>query len=1049
MVGFSIRRPVTIAMAYFATALLGVLAWRNLPIELLPDAELPKLTVRAQWAGASPETVEAFLTSPLEAAIQQVRGVEKITSTSMEDLNRGTSQINIEFERDTDMEFARLELSERLAALEKELPDGVMGPYVEQYVPQELDQRRQIFLRYTVTGPYTLEALRTWVDDELAPSLREIEGVADIQAFGGRKRLLELELDEGKVRALGLSVSRVLQLINQLEYVSEAGAVDDGGMLRPIALRMRADSIAEILATPILSDKGRIVRLSDVATIHDTFEDPSSYYRIDARPAVAFQVVKEVRTNAVEVADRVKARVAEFESRMLPGMRLILDQDQSEGIRTQLNDVSARSLVSAAIVFAVLLIFLRSFRSAAITFATIAFSILITLNLMYFGGFTLNVLTLMGLAMGFGIMVDNAIVVLENIYRKRRLGDEAAVAAEQGTAEVLVPILAATITNVIVLLPFIYLQGELRVYYIPLAIVVGFSQIASLIVGFTFIPALATRLLNSRKMVWTGGKSGVRSGSEQPWYTRGYTVLIRGTLRRPWLTVFVSLLMLGGSWYVFKRNVSTGVLWRPWFLEQTYIDLTIRQQRGEELERTDELARYFEQRLAQVPYIERFVTNVDPLTARIRITFPDSIENTQAPVMLKEELSEYAVIFGGASVSVYGYGPAFSGTGGGGGSSPNYSIKILGYNYEKVREIAEDLATRLRRYSRVREVDTNSAGRWTNDHASEVVLTIDRARLALHGLSVQDLITQVNAAVAGRSRNSTLRVDGEEVLYSVKLQGSRYLDIVQLRDLLLPAASGEAIRLGDVAELNERRILGRIIRENQQYQRLVSYEFRGPTKLGDRVKASVLNSTQLPPGFSIAEDNSFFWSAEEQQQIYGVIVFGIILIFMVSAMLFESLRQPLCVLLTVPMALIGVFLLFWFTRASFTREAYIGVIMMSGIVVNASILLIDHVNQLRRKHGMALQDALVLGATERVRPILMTTATTVLGLLPLVLFSEAADANIWNALGFALIGGLTSSTVLVLTVTPALYLLFERRAERRRVAKMESSSVQPVLAGAD
>lgn len=1047
MVRFSIRRPVTVAMAYLATALLGVLAWRNLPIELLPDAELPKLTVRAQWTGASPETVEAFLTSPLEAAIQQVRGVENITSTSMEELNRGVAQINIEFERNTDMEFARLELSERLAALEEDLPDGVMGPYVEQYVPQEFDRQRQVFLRYTVTGPYTLEALRAWVDDQLGPRLREIQGVADVQAWGGRKRLLELELDEGKIRALGLNVSRVIQVVNQLEYVQEAGAIAEGGMLFPIALRMRADSIPQILATPVLSDKGRIVRISDVATIHDTFEDPNSYYRIDGRPAVSFQVVKGVRTNAVDVADRVKARLEQLESQMLPGMRLILDQDQSQGIRTQLNDVSARALVSAAIVFAVLLLFLRSFRSAAITFATIAFSILITVNLMYFGGFTLNVLTLMGLAMGFGIMIDNAIVVLENIYRKRRLGDEATIAAERGTAEVLVPILAATITNVIVLLPFIYLQGELRVFYIPLAVVVGFSQIASLIVGFTFIPALAARLLNSRKLVWMG--AGNRGIAEQPWYTSGYVVLIRSTLRHPWVTVVLALLILGGSYYGFKRNVSTGVLWRPWFQEQTYIDLTIRQQRGEELERTDELARYFESRLTQVPYIERFVTNVDPLTARIRVTFPDSIANTEAPVVLKEQLTEYAVIFGGATVSVYGYGPAFSGTGGGGGSNPNYSIKILGYNYEKVRDIAEDLATRLKRYSRVREVDTNSAGRWNSDRASEIVLAIDRSRLALHGLSVQDLITQVNAAVAGRSRNSTLRVGGEEVLYSVKLEGSRYLDVVQLKDLLLPVPSGEMVRLGEVAELHERRILGRIIRENQQYQRLVSYEFRGPTKLGDRVKASVLNSTQLPPGFSIAEADSYFWSAQEKQQIYGVIGFGIILIFMISAMLFESLRQPLCILLTVPMALIGVFLLFWITRASFTREAYIGVIMMSGLVVNSSILLIDHVNQLRRKHGMPLHDALVLGATERVRPILMTTATTVLGLLPLVLFSEAADSNIWNALGFALIGGLTSSTVLVLTVTPALYLLFERRAERRRLAPAEPDSAQPVLVGAD
>jgi HAE1 family hydrophobic/amphiphilic exporter-1 len=223
-------------------------------------------------------------------------------------------------------------------------------------------------------------------------------------------------------------------------------------------------------------------------------------------------------------------------------------------------------------------------------------------------------------------------------------------------------------------------------------------------------------------------------------------------------------------------------------------------------------------------------------------------------------------------------------------------------------------------------------------------------------------------------------------------------------------------------------VLNRILREDQQYQRTVGYEFRGPGKLGDRVRDAVIANTALPPGYKIVEDEGWRWSMEEQRQIYGVLAFAVLLVFMVCATLFESVRQPICILLTVPMALIGVFLLFWLTGASFTREAYIGVIMMAGIVVNSAILLVDHVNQLRRYHALPLEEALVRGSAERLRPILMTTCTTIAGLLPLVLFSEAADANIWNALGFALIGGLATSTVLVLTVTPALYYLFERSA---------------------
>lgn len=1045
MIRFSIRRPVAVTMTYTCVAALGVLAWRNLPIELLPNASYPRLTVEATWPGASPETVEAFLTSPIEAAIQQVRRVERIVSTSSEEVGNGRARIDVEFERGTDMNFARLELSERLAAIEEDLPQEASTPIVTPYIPEAFSRQQRNFLDYTITGPYTTEALREFVDKYITENLLQLDGIAAVRVWGGRDRVLEIELDEARLRSLNVSLPRIQQLISELEYVREAGAVYQQGMIRPVALRHRPDSIAQILNVIVSSDSGRIVRLRDVATLHDTYEDPREYYRIDGRPAVSFQIIKESGTNTVEVADRTKAHIAQIEKTLPPGVRLFLDTDESESIKAQLTDLKYRSLGSAAIVFFVLLLFLRSFRSTVITFSTIAFSILITLNLLYFGGFTLNVLTLMGLAMGFGMMVDNAIVVLENIYRKRKLGTDAEEAAVRGSSEVALPILAATITNVIVLLPFVYLQGELKIYYVPLAIVVGFAQIASLFVGFTFIPALAARLLNTPKFA----RRRTGSAADLPLYARGYVAAIRHTLRWPWTTVTLALLLLAGSYYMFDKHVTTGVLWRPWYQDETSVTVSIRQQRGEELDSTDELARFFEEKLRQFPEIERFTTNVRPISARIHITFPDSLANTAYPVMVKEVLAENAVQLGGASISVTGAGPAFSTGGFGGGSSPNYSIKILGYNYERVREIAEDLGSRLSRFTRVHDIDTNGSGSmWSSQAASDIVVRIDREKLAMHGITVQELIRQLNAAVRGRSRDGAITVAGEEMQYAVKLAGHRYLDVLQLMDLLLPTPSGEYVRLRDVADQQEREVMGSIVRENQQYQRIVRYEFRGPPKLGDFYKDAVVKATQLPPGFSIADEDRWYWSAEEKSQIYLVLGFGIVLIFMVSATLFESIRQPLCVLLTVPMALIGVFSMFWLAGASFTREAYIGTIMMAGIVVNNAILLIDHVNLLRRKEGLPMEEALVRGSTERVRPILMTSVTTIAGLLPLVLFSEAADANIWNALGYALIGGLSSSTILVLTVTPALYLLFERRAERRRNSRQAAEAAPAEVAAA-
>jgi HAE1 family hydrophobic/amphiphilic exporter-1 len=1033
-------------MAYVAVALLGVAAWRNIPIELLPETQLPQLHVTAQWRGASPEALEAFVTAPLEAAVQQVRGVERVESVSSERFGVAQANITVEFTRGTDMDFARLDLSERLAALDDELPPEVPAPLIEPYVPEEFRRQQRAFLSYTLTGPYTLEALRAHVDDDIVPELLLVDGVAGVEVSGGRDRLIEIALDEEKVNALGLNANRVWQKITELEYVSEAGIVAQGGLMRTLAIRHRTESASEIRQAPLLIDRGRIVRVADVATVHDTYEEAQHYYRIDGQPAVSFEVHKEIGVNTVELADRVKARLTRLAPVHPMGVRLILDEDESEAIRTQLTDLRYRALIAASVIFLVLLAFLRSFRSAGIVFATIAFSILIALNLIYFGGFTLNVLTLMGLAMGFGLIVDNAIVVLENIYRKVRAApdaDEGAVtptaAAERGARQVVLPILAATLTTIIVFIPFVYLQGELRIYYVPLAIVVGLSLVASLFVAFTFIPALAAKVLGGVRR--GGGRpSGPGTPARDPIYVRVYSWLLGGTLRFPVVTVLVAAVVLFGSWRLFDKYVTRGVLWRSWWGQQTYIEVIIRLPRGAELERTDELARYFETKLRQTPEVEQFVSRVWPQYARIEATFPDSLETTWIPVAIKEQMMAYSNLFGGSEVRVYGYGPSFYG---GGGGAPNYSVKILGFNYETVRDIAEDLGRRLTRFSRIQDVDVNSAGGWyTRDKASEFVLRLDRERLALHDLTAQDVVYQVAAAVWGQVRQGSIRVAGEEVLFDVKIAGNEEVDVIQLQELFIQTPSGQGVRLSDVATLGERDVLTRIVRENQQYQRFVSYEFRGPTKLGDRTRDAVIAATRLPEGYEIEGEQEWDWSSEEQGQLVLVLAVSLVLVFMVTAALFESIRQPLCVLLTVPMALVGVFLMFFYAKASFTREAYIGVIMMGGIVVNNAILLVDHINYLRRVAGVAFGTAVLQGTLERVRPILMTSTTTIFGLLPLVLFSEYADENIWNALAYALIGGLASSTLFVLTVTPALYLLLERGPEKRRLALAVATRMQ-------
>jgi HAE1 family hydrophobic/amphiphilic exporter-1 len=1037
MIRASIRRPVAVAMTYAAVALLGVFAWRNIPIEFLPETSLPRLSVQAAWPGSSPETVEAFLTSPVESTIQQVRGVEEIVSDSRE----GSATIDVEFARDTDMDFARLELTERIASLEEELPAGVGRVVVEPYVPEEFQQEGP-FLRWSFTGPFTLEALHRHLEDVVAPELNQMDGVAVTRVFGGRERRLEIRVREEKARSLGLNPFVVYQRIGDLDLVQEAGVVrfDEGE--RTVTVVNRPQATAEIRRAPLQAVNGTLVRVGDVADVVDTFEEARRLERINGRASVTMIVQKERGANTVRVADAVKARVAELERLNPRGARFILDYDESEDVREQLTDLRVRAAVAAAVIFVVLLLFLGTLRSALLVFATIAFSVLISLNLIYFGGLTLNLLTLMGLAMGFGLIVDNSIVVLENVYRRWQGGEGPAAAAEAGAREVVLPILASTATTLIVFVPFVYLQGELRVYYVPLAIVVGLTLLASLFVAFSFIPALAARVLGGAER---GGAVPVLVGGggagRPPLYVRFYRAVVGFTLRHPWLAIFVTLACLAGSWHLFDRYVTTGVLWGGRGGQRTYISIDIRLPRGSNLERTDQLVSFFEDKLSRIPAVEQYTASVTQTRGFMEVTFPDSLEFTALPPAIKEQMMAYSLTFTGADVYVRGFGPSFYG---GGGSPPQYTIQVLGYNFERVRDIAEDLGRRLTRLSRVDEVDTNASGRFTRDKAREFTVTIDRDRLARYDMSVQDLVNQLRSATAGTTGRQFLKVGGEELLYEVKLHDVDEVDVLALRETLIVTPDGRGVRLDDVVRIAQRDVLATIHRENQQYERTVAYEFRGPPKLGDLIRDGIIANTEVPPGYTVEVEDGWRWGADEKEQIYLVLAVSILLVYMVTAALFESLRQPLAVLLTVPMALIGVFMIFFYARATFTREAYIGVIMMGGIVVNNAILLVDHINNVRRTSGLSLHDAILRGTLERVRPILMTTTTTVLGLLPLVLFSETADANIWNALGYTLIGGLLASTVFVLTTTPALYSLFERSRTGAREPRDAPGTVAPV-----
>lgn len=1020
MISLAIRRPVATVAVYLALLMLGAYAFRLIPLELLPDVAYPRLLVRAVWPGASPESLEALVTTRLEGVARQVRGARTVASVSRVDpFGAGSvAEVDVEFARTTRMDFARLELGERLSALRGDLPERVELT-VEPYVPDEFAQEGRPFLAYRLTGPYDQGFLSRVADEDVRPTILGVDGVSAVWVYGGTDREIAIELDRARLDAYGLGLRDVQDLIARSFQLRAPGSVEVEGRRISLAVRSRPRDVRQLRELVVAPRPDGPVRLSDLGSIRDAHADLYELSRIDGRPAIWLVVTRQAGSNAIGVAEAVKAEAGRLAGSLPAGAILELDADQSRQIREQLTDLRLRALAAALIIFLVLVLFLRTTRSVAIVFATIGFSILIAVNLLYAGGFSLNVLTLAGLAWGFGIVVDNGIVVLENVRRHFDEGEDPKAAAWNGSREVLQPVLAATGTTAIVLVPFLLLQGELRLYYLPLGYAVGFSILASLFVAFTFVPSMMARWRpsrsRSRRAILPGGHAP--DALTEPIYLRAYRTVLEKALERPLVVTVVCTSCLLGSAWLFANHVDRGILWSSSFGQDTYIAINIRFPRGAELEMTDRLARSFESRLAGMPEVERFETLVRPSYARLSVSFPPELERTSVPAAIKDQLTAYGQGYAGAEVQVLGFGPSFYG---GGGSPPTYSLQVLGFNYTKVKEIAYDIAARLERFPRVRAADPNASGGWfQRDRETELFVEPDRAALVSHDLTVRELLSFVAASTRGVLASEKLRLDGEEVGYAVKLAGYRELDLRALDELRVPTRNGGDVRLSDVAALGSRDVLANIRRKDQQYERSVTWEFRGPPKLGDLVRRAVIETTATPPGYRVEVQDEFRWPEEQRRQVYVAFGLAALLIYMLTAALFESLTAPLVVLLTLPLALIGVFLIFLYADATFTRTAYIGTIMMAGIVVNNAILIVYHVGELRSRIGAS--QAIIQGTLERIRPILMTTFTTVFGLAPLVLFSGSVDENIWNALALATIGGLLSSTIFVLIAIPVAY----------------------------
>jgi HAE1 family hydrophobic/amphiphilic exporter-1 len=1008
MLKFFVARPVATAMIFLGLLVLGIFSFLNTPLELEPKEDYPQVDVRTSWPGVPPEIVQTKVTAPLEEALAAVKGVQKMTSSS----SIGSSVITLVFEQKINMEFATLAMREEIAKVRQNLPYGVR-PVVEPFVPE--DFRVRPFLSYTISGNYTLQKLRELVKDKLEFGLGSVQGVSRVDVGGGSDPEILVSLDKAKLKPYNIQPYTVITAIQSRLQTYPAGKLKKGNQEYLFKIADSVTSLRELGETPVASSGANIILLRDVADIVPTYGDVLYIHRINGQPTISLTIAKEKGTNTLKVAGEVKRRLENIRKELPSDLTFKTVDDESGEIQKNLSDLYRLAGFITVIVFIMIFIVLRRLRPSLLILSSVLFSAVITFNLIYVFKISMNMLTLGALALGFGMFVDDSIVVFENILRLRERGIAPLEAAVRGPKEVFVAVLASTLTVISVFACFPYFQGRLKIYYLPLAIVISSALAASLLVSFTLIPALSPKLLERKR-----GEASLTAG-------RRFERFLGFILRHPVEVLLCILAILYGSYKWFRSEVTISEWFRWYSQERLYVSIGMPP--GTDIEQTDLTIKKFEEKVIDQPYAKEMNAYISAEQANLMISFPPAIERSYRPYALKEELIGLATQFAGLNVYVYGFDPQGYYSSMGTGTYYSSRIKFFGYNLKKLKEITAALEAQLKRNPRIKEVRiVSSRYGYFQGNSFETILKINKDVLARYDIEPLYIYAQLSTLLRGNFGTPVrLFMEGKDIAVSVKFPEADRLDLRGLREAMIRTRGGEYLRLGEISTFEEREIAGSIDRENQQFQQTVMWEFRGPSKAEENYRKAVFAGLSLPAGFSASMEETWYMTQQEKKEIAMAIAISLVIIFMILAALYESFLHPFFIMLAVPLALIGVFVAFVVAKYPFDSSAYIGVILMSGIVVKNAILLVDHIN-LKRRQGLGLHEAVIKGTKDRVRPILMTTSTTVFGMLPMLLMQAETGVKrqIWSTLALSTVGGLTTSTLFLLLVIPICYFYGDR-----------------------
>ena len=1028
----SIHRPVTVLMVCLIAILLGVVAFVNIPVDLMPEIVYPTISIRAEYEGVAPEEMETLVVRPLEEAFSAAPGVEEIYSS----VNEGLCYVRVGFDYGTDIDEAANELRTRLDRRRRYLPEDMDPPTMYKY---DSSQYPIIFLTVSADNMDAKE-LRHYVEKQLQYRLERVPGVAAFTVRGGLRREIHVNLDLKKLRALELSIPQIVQMLRQENMNRPVGPVEEGRF--DVLLRTRGEfqSLEEIRNVVLTTRNSVPVHVRDIATVEDGHEDADYLVSVDGKPGVRMYVYKQAGANTVTVSGGLWEEVDGIH-KAFPNIRIEKTRDSADFIQASISNVQRAMLQGAGLAVLVLLFFLRSLSSTLIIGIAIPISVITTFALMYFNGFTLNTISVGGLALGVGMLVDNAIVVLENVYRHREGGKPIFEAAVAGSREVAMAITAATLTTIAVFVPVLFLGGIASQVYKQLAYVVSFSLLCSLAVALTVVPGLCAKLSTGRTPGRRIAHVNRFLGSSQQDLAEGYGNVLRWSLAHKAVVVLSAALLFGVA---VSLAPYLGFELQP-EVDEGEVRVNVELEPGTRVEVTDAVMQELRRVAADtVPQIETSMvtsggssrsTGSGEHVGEMRLNLIPRSERRRTAREVANELRERLQIQPGMLVRTRVSGGMFRRMGS--EDEDRLSVQIRGHNIDTAAQLAETVREAMVRVPGIAEPTISQ-----RPGMPEMLVEVDRLRAANMGLNVSDIATTLETAIGG-TRSSMYRKEGDEYNILVRLREEDRLELGSVGHVPLSTPLGRTIPAESVIELRRQEGPTHISRVNQERRLFVS------GAIADRDLGSVVRDLQaelgaipMPEGFSIEFGGEYEEQQETFRSLFLAAILALILVYMVMAAQFESLRDPFLILFSVPLATIGVVLMLLLTDTNFNQQAFLGIIVLLGIVVNNAIVLVDYTNLLRRDHGFGLHRAVVTAGIRRMRPILMTTITTVLGLAPMAL-GIGEGSELQAPMARVVIGGLAASTMITLVFIPVMYTAFEEFGLPSRVRQPVRESIQP------